>query len=99
MWKKSIANSLIGLAALVSGLPEASAAPDMTEAEVKKINSDTGKIMLKHGPIKNLDMPPMTMVFTVKNPALINDVKVGDKIMFNVVSESGNYVITDIQKK
>lgn len=41
----------------------------------------------------------MTMVFTVKNPALINDVKVGDKIMFNVVSESGNYVITDIQKK
>jgi Cu(I)/Ag(I) efflux system protein CusF len=99
MWKNSIAKSLIGLAALVSGLPTAMATQEMAEAEVRKINADTGKIMLKHGPIKNLDMPPMTMVFTIKNPALINDVKVGDKILFNVVSESGNYVITDIQKK
>jgi Cu(I)/Ag(I) efflux system periplasmic protein CusF len=98
MWKNSIARSLIGLAALVTSTAGMSA-QEMAEAEVRKINSDTGKIMLKHGPIKNLDMPPMTMVFTVKNPALINDVKVGDKIMFNVVSESGNYVITDIQKK
>lgn len=98
MWKNSIARSLIGLAALVTSTTGMSA-QEMAEAEVRKINSDTGKIMLKHGPIKNLDMPPMTMVFTVKNPALINDVKVGDKIMFNVVSESGNYVITDIQKK
>ncbi|MDH4396184.1 MAG: copper-binding protein [Limnobacter sp.] len=98
MWKKSIAQSLIGLAALVTGT-HGIAAQEMAEAEVRKINTDTGKIMLKHGPIKSLDMPPMTMVFTVKNPALINDVKVGDKIMFNVVSENGNYVVTDIQKK
>lgn len=69
----------------------------MTDGEVRKIDKEARKITLKHGDIKNLDMPGMTMVFTAKDKALLGSVKAGDKVRFMVVSEGGKMVLTDIQ--
>lgn len=69
----------------------------MTDGLVKKMDPDNGKLTIKHGEIKHLDMPGMTMVFTVKDKALLAPVKVGDKIRFMVVDEGGKLIITDIQ--
>jgi Cu/Ag efflux protein CusF len=63
---------------------------------VRKLDLDTGKVTLKHGPIKSLDMPPMTMVFTA-DKALLTPLKVGDKVRFKAAHEGGKYVVTAIQ--
>jgi Cu/Ag efflux protein CusF len=70
---------------------------DMTEGEIRKISKDTGKLTIKHGPIKSMDMPPMTMVFTAKDPAMLDKVSVGDKIRFVVADEGGKMQVTEIQ--
>ena len=69
----------------------------MTDGEVKKIDADNGKVTLKHGEIKNLDMPGMTMVFTVRDKGQLALLKLGDKVKFVVVQEGGKMVVTDIQ--
>jgi Cu/Ag efflux protein CusF len=74
----------------------AASAP-MTDGEVRKIDKDAGKVTLKHGPIKNLDMPPMTMVFQVKDRALLDKVKVGDKVRFAAEQSTGAYIVTAIE--
>lgn len=76
--------------------PVAVQAP-LTDGEVKKVDLDAGKVTIKHGEIRNLDMPPMTMVFTVKDKALLSGVKAGDKVRFMAVSEAGKILLTDIQ--
>ena len=68
----------------------------MTEGEVRKIDRDAQKITIRHGEIKNLDMPGMTMVFKLKDPAALDKVKVGDKIRFRAEKTEGAIVITDI---
>ena len=73
------------------------ASSDMAEGEIRKIDMDTKKITIKHGAIKNLDMPGMTMVFQVKDPAMLEKVKTGDKIRFQAEKASGAMVVTDIQ--
>lgn len=60
----------------------AASASEMATGEVRRIQKETNKITLRHGQIKNLDMPPMTMVFTVRDPKLLDEVKVGDKVLF-----------------
>ncbi len=75
----------------------ASPAGDMTEAEVRKVDMDTKKITLKHGDIKNLDMPGMTMVFQVKDPAMLDKIKAGDKVRFKAEKSNGAIVVTDLQ--
>lgn len=79
-----------------SAMPMADAAA-MSDGEVRKVDKETGKITIKHGPIKHLDMPPMSMVFTAKDPALLDKVKVGDKIRFHAVDDGGKLLVTDIQ--
>ena len=69
-----------------------------TEGEVKRIDMSSGKITIKHGLIKNLDMPPMTMVFTVKDASMLADVSVGDQVRFTAVSVNGKLVITELLK-
>lgn len=67
--------------------------------EVKKIDESAGKITLKHGPIKNLGMDEgMTMVFRVKDPAMLKAVKEGDKVKFNADRVDGQFTVTAIQK-
>jgi Cu(I)/Ag(I) efflux system protein CusF len=73
------------------------AAGEMTEAEVRKVDKDSKKITLKHGAIKNLDMPPMTMVFGVSDEKLLDKVQAGDKVRFTATGEGGKYTVTDLQ--
>ena len=73
-------------------------AKDMTDAEVRKVDKDAKKVTLKHGPIKNLEMPGMTMVFQVKDAALLEKFAVGDKIMFTAEQQQGAYVVTSVEK-
>ena len=77
--------------------PAAMAEASMTDGEVRKIDKEAGKITIKHGDIKHLDMPGMTMVFTAKDKSLLAKVKPGDKVKFMVVNEGGKMVVTDIQ--
>ena len=72
-------------------------APGMTDGEVRKIDKDAGKITIKHGDIKHLEMPGMTMVFAAKDKALLDKAQVGDKIRFMVINEDGKMVVTAIE--
>ena len=78
-------------------LPSVTVSDDMTEGEIRKIDKANNKITIKHGEIKNLDMPGMTMVFQVKEPAMLETVKTGDKVKFKVEKAGGALVITSIQ--
>ncbi|MDP1687973.1 MAG: copper-binding protein [Hydrogenophaga sp.] len=69
----------------------------MAEGEVRKVDTAAGKISLKHGEIKNLDMPPMTMVFQVGDPALLGKVKAGDKVRFTATQVNGAYTVMSIE--
>ena len=75
------------------------ATPGMTDGEVRKIDKESGKLTIKHGEIKHMDMPGMTMVFAVKDKALLDKVQVGQKIQFVVVMEGSKMVVTDIQSE
>lgn len=83
------------LAALALALP--ALAQDLTDAEVRKVDKAAAKLTLKHGEIKHLDMPPMTMVFQVRDKALLDTVKAGDKVRFRAAQEGGQYVVTAIE--
>jgi Cu(I)/Ag(I) efflux system periplasmic protein CusF len=69
----------------------------MTEGEVRKIDKEAKKITLKHGDIKTMDMPGMTMVFQVRDAALLDKVKAGDKVMFTAEKADGAIVVTSIE--
>ena len=77
--------------------PAASAASAMADGEVRKVDKDAKKITLKHGQIANLDMPPMTMVFTVKDPEMLQKVKQGDKVRFAADKINGVFTVTQIE--
>ena len=70
---------------------------ELTDGEVRKVDRDTKKITIKHGEMKNLDMPGMTMVFRVSDPALLDKVNAGDKVKFRAEKAGGTFVVTDIQ--
>jgi Cu/Ag efflux protein CusF len=69
----------------------------MTDAEIRKVDKEARKLTIKHGEIKNLEMPPMTMVFQVKDPAMLDAVKQGDKVQFRAERTGGALVVTDLQ--
>ena len=66
------------------------------DGEVRKVDKDAGKITLKHGPIANLEMPAMSMVFRAKDPAMLEKVKAGDKVRFKADKVGGAYTVTEI---
>ena len=70
---------------------------EMAEGEVRKIDKETKKITLKHGIIKSIDMPPMTMVFQVKDVALLDKAKVGDKVRFQAEDNKGAFTVTVLE--
>lgn len=81
-----------------AGKPAAAdSAAAMSSGEVKKVDKDAGKITIKHGPLANLGMPGMTMVFRVANPAMLNQVKAGDKIAFVAEKKDGALTVTKIE--
>ena len=75
-------------------------AQTMTEAvegEVRKVDKEANKLTLRHGEIKQLDMPSMTMVFRVKDPAMLDKVKAGDKVKFKAEGTAGALTLTEIE--
>ena len=75
----------------------AAAQTAMTEAQVRRVDAQTRKITLTHGEIKNLDMPPMTMVFDVKSGVPMDKIKAGDKVRFAAIQEAGKLTVTAIR--
>ncbi len=76
---------------------QAQNAATLTDGEVRKVDFDAKKLTIRHGPIQNLDMPGMTMVFQVREPALLDKVKPGDKIKFHAEKAGSAYVVTQIE--
>ncbi|MGH8674798.1 MAG: copper-binding protein, partial [Burkholderiales bacterium] len=70
----------------------------LTDGEIRKVDKDAQKITIKHGPIPRLDMPAMTMVFQVKDPALLEQVKAGDKVKFEAQKLGGAFTVTKIEQ-
>lgn len=75
----------------------AQASAAFTDGEVKKVDKDSGKITIKHGPLARLDMPAMTMVFRVADPKMLDQVKAGDKIRFDADKVNGALTIVALQ--
>jgi Cu/Ag efflux protein CusF len=84
--------SALTFGALAQALP-------LAEGEVRRVDKAGGKISLKHGEIKNLDMPPMSMVFQVSDKALLDKVKVGDKVNFTASQVNGDYTVMSIEPR
>lgn len=93
--------STLAQAPATAAAPAAVTAPivkDMADAEVRKVDKDAKKVTLKHGPIKNLDMPSMTMVFQVRDEKLFDKLVSGEKIKFTAEQLQGAYVVTGVEK-
>jgi Cu(I)/Ag(I) efflux system periplasmic protein CusF len=84
-------------AAIFAPAVQAQTPNGMAEGEVRKVDKDAKKITIKHGPLLKLDMPAMTMVFQVKDPAMLNQVKVGDKIKFDAEKVGSAFTVTKIE--
>ncbi len=108
MIRKFLANFALVSAALLPASSFAQASSDhgktdmpktatLTDGEVRKVDQEAGKITIRHGDIKHLDMPGMTMVFTAKDKGMLAAVKAGDKVKFMAIHEGGKMVVTDIQ--
>lgn len=69
------------------------------EAEVRRVDAGAGAVTLRHGDIRNLDMPPMTMVFKARNPAILNGIKAGDKVRFTADQINGTYTVLSIEPR
>jgi Cu(I)/Ag(I) efflux system periplasmic protein CusF len=88
---------LFALAGVLALVQPASA--QSVDGEVTKIDAEQNKITMRHGPIKNLDMDSMTMVFRVQDPAMLKNVKPGDKVLFEADRVNGQITVTKMQKK
>jgi Cu(I)/Ag(I) efflux system protein CusF len=88
------------LALFVIASSAASAQDAKVKGVVKKIDAGAGKITLTSGPIESLDMDEdnMTMVFRVQDPAMLKQVKVGDKVQFEAGRVNGEIAVTSLQK-
>jgi Cu/Ag efflux protein CusF len=73
------------------------AAEELSEATVKKVDPAAGTVTLAHGPIANLGMPPMTMMFKAKDKAMLKKVKAGDKVRFRAEETGGAYTVVRIE--
>jgi len=78
------------------GAPGAAPGATLIEGEVRRVDKDAGKLTIKHGEIKSLEMPPMTMVYRVKDPAMLDQVKPGDRVRFTAENIGGAFTVTNI---
>ena len=92
--------SLITAAAvlLTVGAAAAQATSGKGEGEVRKVDASAGKVTLRHGPIEGLDMPAMTMVFRTADAAMLEQLKVGDRIRFVTAKEGGAFTLKSFEK-
>jgi Cu/Ag efflux protein CusF len=105
---KTFAAALIASAVLIpvayaddahhkKGAAGATTSAAMADGEIRKVDKDAKKITIKHGPLESLDMPAMTMVFQVKEPAMLDQVKTGDKVKFQAEKVGGAFTITKLE--
>ena len=80
-----------------SGEHESHHSATLADGEVRKVDKEAKKITLRHGPLQNLDMPAMTMVFQVADAAMLDQVKAGDKVKFQAEKIGGGYRITRLE--
>lgn len=99
MLKTSIVRLFLMAALLISVIPASFAQSNETNGEVKKIDKAEGKVTLRHGPIKNLDMDQMTMVLRVQDAKMLDGLAVGDKVMFEADRINGQITITKIRRE
>jgi Cu(I)/Ag(I) efflux system protein CusF len=86
-------------AAMLVLSPVSSHAQALVDGQVTKVDESAGKLTIKHGPIKKLDMnDTMTMVFRAQDPAMLKTVKAGDKIKFDADKINGQFTVTKIEK-
>jgi len=71
----------------------------LVEGVVRKVDKDAQKITIKHGPLENLGMPPMTMVFRAQDPAMLDQVKAGNKVRFRAENINGQFTLTRIERE
>jgi Cu/Ag efflux protein CusF len=81
-----------------SAKPGAAASAALTEGEVRKVDKGAGKVTIKHGPMPKFDMPPMTMAYPVTDKAMLDQLKPGDKIKFDVDGTGGKFTVTRLEK-
>lgn len=96
--KKYLAVIFLLMGVFFNQAASAQAEVSYTSGQVRKVDLEQGKITIRHEEIKNLDMPPMTMVFNVKNKALLKDIKAGDFVIFIATSDGGKLYIVEIKK-
>jgi Cu/Ag efflux protein CusF len=91
--------ALIPTAALIvaAASQAAIAASPMVDGEVKKVDKAAARVTLKHGEIKALEIPPMTMAYRVKDPALLEGLKPGDHVRFSVERVASQYTVVAIE--
>lgn len=75
----------------------ATAATPQSDGEVRKVDKDQGKLTLRHGPLENLSMPAMTMVFKVADPKMLEGLNDGDKVKFMAERVNGAFTVTALQ--
>ena len=90
--------NFLGALALTVVVATAGAQTPQASGEVTKIDKANSRITLRHGEIKSLDMPPMTMSFRVRDGKLLDDVAVGDRVRFTAEKVDGSYVLTTLNK-
>lgn len=73
------------------------AAGQLAEGELRKVDKDAKTLTIRHGPLESLGMPPMTMVFQVKDPAMLDKVKAGDNIKFSADKVAGAYTVSELE--
>jgi len=78
--------------------PAPAASAELTAGEVRKVDKAAGKVTIKHGPIPKLDMSAMTMAYRVQDKAMLDHLKPGDKIMFDVDRAGGSYTVMRLEK-
>ncbi|MGQ0546726.1 MAG: copper-binding protein [Betaproteobacteria bacterium] len=83
--------------ALALAAPAIAQQATLSDGEIRKVDKSAKKITIKHGPLANLDMPPMTMVFRVKDPAMLDQVKPGDKVKFQAEKVGSALTVTKIE--
>lgn len=86
------------LAAGASHATDPAGATELSQAEVRKVDREAARITLRHGEIKNLGMPPMTMVFRVADPKLLDAAAAGDTVRFRADKIDGQYTLTHLEK-
>lgn len=92
---KTVKSTLLALS-LLPALAIAQALPQ-TKGEIKRIDAAQQKVSIRHEHIVNLDMPPMTMVFTTAQPGMLQGFKVGDRVLFTVAQQGSQLQLQSLQ--